>query len=281
MVHTGEQVLERLADARVPALARPSRAAIPRPTSPAVWLAGPALLGWQARIKRAEDLIVAVALLLLLAPLMLLIALAIRLDSPGPVLFRQRRVGFAGREFQMLKFRTMRMAQEAAGICQATRNDARVTRMGAVLRRVSFDELPQLFNVLRGEMSLVGPRPHAPGTCAAGRPFEAVVPFYPARHRMRPGMTGLAQVRGWRGETDTEEKILNRVRCDLEYIGRWSVWLDLGVLARTLVAVLSMRNAYRAPRNTMPTSSFSRSTVRRRRRRRLPLPWPSAGCAIV
>lgn len=244
MGHMGEQVLERLANRPVPALARPSRPAGPRPPASAVWLVDPALLGWRAKVKRAEDLLIAFALLLMLAPLMLLIALAIRLDSRGPILFRQRRVGFAGREFQMLKFRTMREAGETAGICQATRHDTRVTRVGVVLRRVSFDELPQLFNVVRGEMSLVGPRPHAPGTCAAGRPFEAIVPFYPARHRIRPGMTGLAQVRGWRGETDTEEKLLNRVRSDLEYIGRWSVWLDLGVLARTLVAVLSMRNAY-------------------------------------
>ena len=244
MGHMGEQVLERLADPPIPALTRPSRAAAARaPISP-VWLAGPALLGWRARVKRAEDLLIAVALLIVLAPLMLFIALAIRLDGPGPILFRQRRVGFAGREFQMLKFRTMRTAGEPAGICQATRHDDRVTRVGVILRRASFDELPQLFNVLRGEMSLVGPRPHAPGTCAAGRPFEAVVPFYPARHRIHPGMTGLAQVRGWRGETDTEEKLLRRIDCDLEYIATWSLRLDLLILCRTLVSVLGMRNAY-------------------------------------
>ncbi len=189
---------------------------------------------------------IALAALILLGTLMLLVAGWIRLDSPGPVLFRQRRVGLGGREFAMFKFRTMVADHEAdaPGWRQATRGDARVTRVGAFLRRTSFDELPQLFNVLRGEMSLVGPRPHAPGTCAAGRPFETVVPFYPARHRVRPGMTGLAQVRGWRGETDTEEKIICRVQSDLEYIGRWSVWLDLGLLVRTLGAILRMTNAY-------------------------------------
>ncbi|MGA9866819.1 MAG: exopolysaccharide biosynthesis polyprenyl glycosylphosphotransferase [Acetobacteraceae bacterium] len=246
MGHTGEEVMERTAEARTPLRARPRRPPSPTrpPASPSAWLVAPALSGWRASIKRVEDIAIAIATLIVLAPLMLLIAAWIRFDSPGPVLFRQRRVGFAGRDFQMLKFRTMRAAAEPAGVRQATRGDARVTRFGAFLRRASFDELPQLFNVLRGDMSLVGPRPHAPGTCAAGRPFETVVPFYPARHRVRPGMTGLAQVRGWRGETDTEEKIVRRVQCDLEYIGGWTVWLDIAVLARTLVAVLSMRNAY-------------------------------------
>jgi lipopolysaccharide/colanic/teichoic acid biosynthesis glycosyltransferase len=144
----------------------------------------------------------------------------------------------------MLKFRTMRQeAAEQAGCRQATRRDPRTTRAGAVLRRVSLDELPQLLNLLRGEMSVVG-RPHAPGTRAGGRPFETVVPFYPARHRMGPGMTGLAQIRGWRGETDTEEKLIRRVQSDLEYIACWSLWLDLRLLARTLGAMLSMKNAH-------------------------------------
>ncbi|MEO9191760.1 MAG: exopolysaccharide biosynthesis polyprenyl glycosylphosphotransferase [Acetobacteraceae bacterium] len=247
MGQTGEQVMmERAAEARAPVRTRPQRPPSPTrlPAPSSAWLAAPALSGWRAMVKRFEDVVIAIATLAVLAPLMLLIAAWIRLDSPGPILFRQRRVGFAGREFQMLKFRTMRAAAEPVGLRQATRNDARVTRFGAVLRRASFDELPQLFNVLAGDMSLVGPRPHAPGTCAAGRPFEAVVPAYPARHRVRPGMTGLAQVRGWRGETDTEEKIVRRVQCDLEYIGGWTVWLDIAVLARTLLAVLSMRNAY-------------------------------------
>jgi polysaccharide biosynthesis protein PslA len=252
MGQTGERVLERPMLAAPPAYAReqayrrlPSRPAAQAIAPRTAWLAAPALDGWCAAAKRAEDVTVALAALVLLGPMMLLIALWIRADSPGPILFRQHRVGLAGREFAMLKFRTMFAMPEARhGWRQATRGDARVTRVGAFLRSASFDELPQLFNVLRGEMSLVGPRPHAPGTCAAGRPFELVVPFYPARHRVRPGMTGLAQVRGWRGETDTEEKIVRRVQCDLEYIGRWTVWLDLLLLARTLGAMLSMKNAY-------------------------------------
>jgi polysaccharide biosynthesis protein PslA len=225
---------------------RPSLPAQPLYAAPnSAWLAEPALRGWRAVAKRVEDVVVALAALALLGPLMLLIALWIRLDNPGPALFRQRRTGLGGREFQMLKFRTMRQeAAEQAGCRQATRCDPRITRAGAVLPRVSLDELPQLLNVLRGEMSVVGPRPHAPGTRAGGRPFETVVPFYPARHRVRPGMTGLAQIRGWRGETDTEEKLIRQVQSDLEYIACWSLWLDLRLLARTLGVTLSMKNAY-------------------------------------
>ena len=233
------------------ARARPPRRPSRQPTQslytcpPSAWLAEPALRGWRASVKRVEDIAVALVALALLGPLMLLIAAWIRLDSPGPVLFRQRRIGLGGREFQMLKFRTMRQeAGEEAGCRQATRRDPRITRAGLLLRRASFDELPQFLNVLRGEMSVVGPRPHAPGTCAGGRPFETVVPFYPARHRVRPGMTGLAQVRGWRGETDTEEKLIRRVQSDVEYIACWSPWLDLRLLVRTLGATLSMKNAY-------------------------------------
>ena len=127
---------------------------------------------------------------------------------------------------------------------QATRDDPRVTRLGRFLRRTSFDELPQLLNVLSGEMSLVGPRPHAPGTCAAGRPFETITDRYAQRHCVKPGMTGLAQVRGWRGETDTVEKLLHRVDSDLEYIAMWSLRRDLAIIVRTAVTVLLMRNAY-------------------------------------
>ncbi len=264
MRETGEQVMERpalagLLPGALPEALRgaqrsaarairrpmPSRPTVTRPAPPRLWLSDPALRGWRAALKRAEDVAVAMAALVVLGPMMLLIAAWVQLDSPGPVLFRQRRVGLGGREFRMLKFRTMRQeVAEQVGCRQATRRDERVTRVGAFLRRASFDELPQLFNVLRGDMSLVGPRPHAPGTCAGGRPFEVIVPSYPARHRVRPGMTGLAQVRGWRGETDTEEKIVRRVACDLEYVGRWTIWLDLSVLIRTLGAMLSMKNAY-------------------------------------
>ncbi|MGC8477201.1 MAG: sugar transferase [Acetobacteraceae bacterium] len=193
--------------------------------------------------KRLLDIVLAAVLLCLALAPMALIALAIRLESPGPALFRQRRIGRGGRPFLVLKFRTMR-ADADADLRQATRGDARLTRLGGLLRRSSIDELPQLINVLRGEMSLVGPRPHAPGTCAAGRPFELVAQGYDARHQVLPGMTGLAQVRGWRGETATEEALRRRVEADLEYIARWSLGLDLAILLRTIPALLRPTNAW-------------------------------------
>jgi len=205
----------------------------------------PRFLGLASTVKRLEDMILATLLLALLAAPLLLIGLLIRLESRGPALFRQRRIGLDGTSFVMWKFRTMRCHPQPGGaLRQARRGDPRVTRVGAWLRRLSFDELPQLANVLRGEMSLVGPRPHAPGTCAGGKPFEQISPRYAARHRVRPGITGLAQVRGWRGETETEDKLLRRVDSDLEYIETWSLWLDLAILARTAAVVLRMRNAY-------------------------------------
>ena len=203
------------------------------------------LQGWQGTVKRLLDILLGGLLLAACGAPMLLLALLVRLDSPGPVLFRQRRIGLGGADFVMLKFRTMRVhAAPAATLCQARPGDPRVTRLGAVLRRLSLDELPQLINVLRGDMSLVGPRPHAPGTCAGGRPFEQVTARYAARHRVRPGMTGLAQVRGWRGATETEEKLLRRVDSDLEYIETWSLWRDLLILAGTVRAVCGMCNAH-------------------------------------
>lgn len=205
----------------------------------------PRVPGGGAKIKRMEDVAIALACLSVTAIPMLLIGLLIRLSSKGPALFRQERVGLRGRRFQMLKFRTMRhMAETAVQWRQAGRADPRVTLLGAFLRRTSLDELPQLFNVLAGSMSIVGPRPHAPGTCAAGRPFEHIAHDYAARHCVNPGMTGLAQVRGWRGETDTEEKLLRRVDSDLEYIATWSVRRDLLIICRTIITVLRMRNAY-------------------------------------
>ena len=201
--------------------------------------------GWRAAAKRGTDLVLAALLLALLALPMAAIALWIRADSPGPALFRQRRIGRFGRPFQVLKFRTMHLHAAAPGTCpQARRRDPRVTRAGARLRRWSIDEWPQLVNVLRGEMSLVGPRPHAPGTCAGGRPFEQVAANYAARHQVRPGLTGLAQVRGWRGETETEEKLRRRVESDLEYIDRWSLRLDFWILLRTVPALLRPTNAW-------------------------------------
>jgi lipopolysaccharide/colanic/teichoic acid biosynthesis glycosyltransferase len=200
---------------------------------------------WSARIKRTIDVVAAAAVLISLAIPMLIIGLLIRLDSPGPALFRQSRIGFANIGFEMWKFRTMyEHASVPGALRQASRHDIRVTRIGRFLRRYSLDELPQLFNVLRGDMSLVGPRPHALGTCAGGKPFELVTPYYPARHRVLPGMTGLAQIRGLRGETETEEKLLRRVEADLEYIDAWSLWLDVRILTRTVMSMFSMPNAY-------------------------------------
>jgi Undecaprenyl-phosphate glucose phosphotransferase len=200
---------------------------------------------WAQVVKAAEDRIGALLLLILLSPAMALVALAIKLDSPGPVLFRQKRSGFNNELIEVFKFRSMFADQaDADGAMQAQRGDPRVTGVGRILRALSLDELPQLLNVLRGEMSLVGPRPHAVGTRTGGRLFEDVVDRYAARHRVKPGMTGWAQVNGWRGETDTIEKLRNRVEHDLYYIDHWSFWFDVRILLRTVLAVLDQKNAY-------------------------------------
>jgi exopolysaccharide biosynthesis polyprenyl glycosylphosphotransferase len=201
--------------------------------------------GCNGATKRVFDFVGSLVLLVFAALIMAAIAVAIRCDSPGSILFRQRRIGFGNASFQILKFRTMYEEPAATGaIRQAARNDPRKTRVGAFLRKWSLDELPQLFNVLNGEMSLVGPRPHAPGTCAGGKPFEKVTPYYSRRHRVRPGITGLAQIRGQRGGTKTEDELLRRVASDLEYIENWSFWLDLTILVRTVKSVAGKRNAY-------------------------------------
>lgn len=203
------------------------------------------LKGWSPLIKRAEDLILASIALTLLAPVMIALAVAIKLDSPGPVLFRQKRYGYNNRLIEVYKFRSMyHQMADANAEQQTTRDDARVTRIGAFIRRTSLDELPQLLNVLLGSMSMVGPRPHATATKAAGILFEDAVETYSARHRVKPGITGWAQVNGYRGETDTLEKIEKRVEYDLEYIENWSVWLDLYILFRTLPAVAFSKEAY-------------------------------------
>jgi len=190
--------------------------------------------GWSLWFKRAEDLIIAFAALACFAPVMALVALAIRLDSPGPVFFRQVRTGFNGRHFQLWKFRSMyvEMTDEMARR-QTSKDDARVTRVGRIIRRLSLDELPQLFNVVDGTMSIVGPRPHALLTKAEGRNLDELVDYYAVRHRVKPGMTGWAQVHGFRGELDSVEKLRARVNYDLEYIDRWTIWLDLEIVFRT------------------------------------------------
>lgn len=195
--------------------------------------------------KKFEDMILGSLITFALLPLFAIVAVAIRLDSPGPVIFRQRREGFNNQTFEIFKFRSMRTERcEEDGITQARRDDDRITAVGRFIRRTSIDELPQLFNVLRGEMSLVGPRPHAPSTRAGDKLFGDVVATYAARHKVKPGMTGWAQIKGWRGETDTEEKLLRRLEHDLYYIENWSVSLDLYILIRTVWAIFSTKQAY-------------------------------------
>ncbi len=194
-----------------------------------------------ALAKAALDRGLGVLALLALAPLLLIIALAIKLDSRGPVLFRQQRYGYNNQPFTVFKFRTMRPHAEKGGLTQASRNDPRVTRVGRFLRRTSLDELPQLLNVLNGSMSLVGPRPHA---AQHHDYYQHLVDGYRCRHRMKPGITGLAQVHGYRGETQTVELMRKRVEYDLEYIRRWSLLLDLWILFITPFACLRGNNAY-------------------------------------
>ena len=186
------------------------------------------LADWRLVMKDIEDRGLALLLLILFGPLLLLISVLIKLDSRGPVFFRQARYGFNHQLINVLKFRTMYTHLEDRAAAQlATRNDPRVTRIGRFLRRSSLDELPQLINVLRGDMSIVGPRPHALSARAADRLYEEVVEEYAARHRVKPGITGWAQVNGWRGETDTYDKIKKRVEYDLYYIENWSLVLDI------------------------------------------------------
>jgi putative colanic acid biosynthesis UDP-glucose lipid carrier transferase len=191
--------------------------------------------------KRAIDILLSVAALLLLSPIMALIALIIRLESPGPALFKQRRTGFRGRSFYIQKFRSMRTMESGRRVSQAIEGDPRVTPFGAFLRRSSLDELPQLINVLKGEMSIVGPRPHALNHDAD---FYAITGAYPRRFLARPGITGLAQVSGARGATDTPDKVRARVTLDLHYIDNWSLFRDIAIIARTCLVVVSGRNAF-------------------------------------
>jgi Undecaprenyl-phosphate glucose phosphotransferase len=192
-------------------------------------------------IKRLMDVVCASIGLIALLPLLLLTALAIRLDSPGPILFRQRRCGFNGEEFHILKFRTMSVMEDGQKILQAGRQDSRVTRVGKWLRRTSIDELPQLLNVLSGSMSLVGPRPHA---LAHDSEFDKTVRNYALRHHVKPGVTGWAQVNGCRGSTPTVADIRRRVDLDLWYIDHWSITLDCVIIVRTVIEILRGRNAY-------------------------------------
>ncbi len=197
-----------------------------------------------ALVKRIEDVVIAAICLLITLPLMLAIAAAIKLGSPGPALFRQKRLGANNLPFDLLKFRSMYVEQTDPLGHQLTRaGDPRITRVGRFLRMTSLDELPQLINVLKGEMSLVGPRPHALAASAAGVAYARAISDYPIRHRVKPGITGWAQVNGWRGETKTIEQIRRRVEHDLYYVENWSLSFDLLILGRTVFAVLSRANA--------------------------------------
>jgi Undecaprenyl-phosphate glucose phosphotransferase len=212
---------------------------------PMVEVYGQPLTFTQVLLKGAIDKILAGLALIVGAPLFLALALAIKLDSKGPVLFRQNRHGFGDRMIGVYKFRTMHAAAaDYNGTVQACRNDPRITRIGRFLRRWSLDELPQLINVVRGDMSLVGPRPHAVSMTVDERPNRDIVPDYALRHHMKPGITGWAQVNGYHGPVETEEALRARVRYDLDYINNWSFWFDFQILLRTVRIVLGQRHAY-------------------------------------
>jgi len=197
--------------------------------------------GLNGLVKRASDIVLALLVCLIALPLMLLIAAGVKLSSPGPVIFRQRRYGLDGREIVVYKFRSMTVTEDGTHIRQATRADERVTRFGAFLRRSSLDELPQFINVLQGRMSVVGPRPHA---VAHTELYRKLIKGYMFRHKVRPGITGWAQVNGSRGETDTLEKMERRIAFDLAYLRQWSLRLDLWIVVKTLFVALDGLNAY-------------------------------------
>ena len=197
--------------------------------------------GVNAIIKRASDIVLSVAILTIVSPLLAAIAVGVKLSSPGSVVFKQRRYGLDGRQIVVYKFRTMTCCEDGDVIEQARRDDARTTRFGAFLRRYSLDELPQFVNVLQGRMSVVGPRPHA---VAHNEAYRKVIPGYMIRHKVRPGITGLAQIRGLRGETETVEKMRDRIECDLEYLRDWSLSLDLEIVCKTVGVVLRRNGAW-------------------------------------
>jgi exopolysaccharide biosynthesis polyprenyl glycosylphosphotransferase len=202
----------------------------------------PAPLTWQQLLaKRLFDLVVGTFALLAVFPALIAIAALIRLDSPGPILFRQRRVGLNGRPFQIFKFRTMTTLDDGPVVRQVSRSDDRVTRIGRILRRLSLDELPQLVNVLEGTMSLVGPRPHAMVHDAT---YSQAISSYSARHNVKPGITGWAQANGWRGATPALEMMIRRLEHDLWYIDHWSLWLDIKIMLLTIRCLRSSQNAF-------------------------------------
>jgi putative colanic acid biosysnthesis UDP-glucose lipid carrier transferase len=197
--------------------------------------------GFNGLVKRLEDSVLASLILVMIAPLLIALAIGVKLSSPGPVLFKQRRYGVDGRKIVVYKFRTMTVAEDGEVVRQATKNDSRITPFGGFLRKTSLDELPQFINVLQGRMSVVGPRPHA---VAHNELYRKLIRGYMIRHKVRPGITGLAQVNGYRGETDTVEKMKARIEYDLAYLRNWSLVLDLQIILKTIVVVLKKQNAY-------------------------------------
>jgi len=191
--------------------------------------------GMNGVVKRVSDVVLATLILLLISPILAAIAIGVKLSSPGPAIFRQRRYGLDGREIVVYKFRSMTVAEDGPVVRQATKNDARVTRFGAFLRRTSLDELPQFVNVLQGRMSIVGPRPHA---VAHNEMYRKLIKSYMVRHKVRPGITGWAQVNGLRGETETVDKMKARIEYDLDYLRHWSLALDLRIIWKTIFVVL-------------------------------------------
>jgi Undecaprenyl-phosphate glucose phosphotransferase len=230
-IHLGaEAILDRFHDVRISRIG----------TVSSVQLVRRPLSTMDVAVKRGVDIIVGLLAVVLLAPLFLVVAIAIRLDSRGPIFFLQRRYGFNQQPFRIVKFRTMLTMDDGDVVRQATAHDPRITRVGRLLRKLNIDELPQLLNVIRGNMSLVGPRPHA---LAHDHEFERKIASYARRHNVKPGITGWAQVNGFRGETDTDEKMRNRVEYDLAYIDNWSMLWDMAIIGQTIISPKAYRNA--------------------------------------
>ena len=199
------------------------------------------LTGINTLLKRIEDICFALVILLLISPILICISIAIKLTSEGPVFFKQTRYGLNGKPILVYKFRSMNVMENGTKVTQAIKNDPRLTPIGGFLRRTSLDELPQFFNVLLGSMSVVGPRPHA---AAHNEEYRKLITGYMLRHKVKPGITGLAQIRGWRGETDTLDKMEKRVECDLEYIRTWSLLLDIKIIFLTVFKGFINKAAY-------------------------------------
>lgn len=209
--------------------------------TPLVALCETPFSGLNGILKRLSDFVLAVLILILITPILLVIAIAVKITSPGPIFFQQKRYGLDGEEISVYKFRSMTVCEDGDHIKQATRNDSRVTRLGAILRKYSLDELPQFINVLQGRMSIVGPRPHA---VAHNETYRGMVKGYMIRHKVKPGITGWAQVNGSRGETDTVEKMKRRIELDLDYLRNWSLGLDIIIILKTIQTVFQNEDTY-------------------------------------